>query len=52
MYPEAEEEIKIVALKNVLSSLYEHITTCKVCQTYLNAILEHAVKWKAHCPQL
>lgn len=52
MYPEAEEEIKKVALKNVLSSLYEHVRTCKVCHTYLDAILEHAVKNKAQFPQL
>ena len=46
MYPDTEEEIKIGAFKNVLSSLYEHVRTCKVCHTYLNAILEHAVKSK------
>ena len=46
MYPDAEEEIKIRAFKNVLSSLYEHVRTCKICDTYLNAILEHAVKSK------
>ena len=46
MYPDAEEEIKIGTFKNVLSSLYEHVRTCKICHTYLNAILEHAVKSK------
>ena len=46
MYPDTEEEIKIGAFKNVLSSLYEHVRTCKICDTYLNAILEHAVKSK------
>jgi hypothetical protein len=46
MYPDAEEEIKIRAFKNVLSSLYEHVRTCKICDTYLNAILEHVVKSK------
>ena len=46
MYPDAEDEIKIEAWKNVLSSLYEHVRTCKICHTYLNAILEHAVKNK------
>jgi len=46
MYPDAEDEIKIDALKNVLSSLYEHVRTCKICRTYLDAILEHAVKSK------
>jgi hypothetical protein len=46
MYPDAEEEIKIRAFKNVLSSLYEHVRKCKICDTYLNAILEHAVKSK------
>jgi hypothetical protein len=46
MYPDAEDEIKIGALKNVLSSLYEHVRTCKICYTYLEAILEHAVKSK------
>ena len=46
MYPDAEDEIKIDAWKNVLSSLYEHVRTCKICHTYLNAILEHAVKNK------
>jgi hypothetical protein len=51
MYPEAEEEIKKVALKDVLSSLYEHVRTCKVCHTYLDAILEHGVKYKARFPQ-
>ena len=45
MYPDAEDEIKIDAWKNVLSSLYEHVKTCKICHTYLNAILEHAVKY-------
>ena len=44
MYPDAEEETKIGTLKNVLNSLYEHVKTCKICHTYLNAILEHAVK--------
>jgi hypothetical protein len=46
MYPDTEEEIKIGAFKNVLSSLYEHVRMCKVWHTYLNAILEHAVKSK------
>ncbi|MGB6593471.1 MAG: hypothetical protein WA323_08635 [Candidatus Nitrosopolaris sp.] len=46
MYPDAEDKIRIDAFKNVLSSLYEHVRTCKICHTYLNAILEHAVKSK------
>lgn len=44
MYPDTEEEMKIGAFKNVLSSLYEHVRKCKICDTYLIAILEHAVK--------
>ncbi len=46
MYPDTGDENKIDALKNVLSSFYEHVRTCKICHTYLNAILEHAVKSK------
>jgi hypothetical protein len=46
MYPNTEEEIKTGAFKNVLNSFYEHVRTCKVCHTYLNAILGHAVKSK------
>jgi len=46
MYPDAVDEIKTDVLKNVLSSLYEHARTCKICHTYLNAILENAVKSK------
>jgi recombinational DNA repair protein RecR len=47
MYPDTEEQSKIAALKNVLSSFYEHVRTCKICHTYLEAILEHAVKREA-----